>query len=597
MKKLFLGALLSLMPSLVSAACIPTTGTDITLQKIRLGDPGVTWIGCVNTSLDALSNLSSTIRFKGPIPWCDVSASCAPATSTTTLNDLTSCINTVLANCPEGNEVRFSSGVYYTASTVVLPAKQLIYHGTGQSDVNLSGSIWQLGGNPGIQFSSAVTGNNNNPRIEDMLLWGVDQGTGVLVNCTNGGLDMDHVAMYKFITPLDIQGSIEAQIKDSVFIADTGLHGNGCLLDGISSSNGINGNKFDHDFCATSSGGSYGLLTNDSNPSGNARINNNDFITCDFQGSINDVKHTGSIDTFYDPFSETVGGLVDTTDSTGTVITAGVYQNASNSPTFGAKAAWVSWKPSFPTLAIGTSAVAAAAFLDVETAVNNHAGFFNQSTGAQLKFGTDRFAGYQNGFIDAGTIILQSFSGGNTAIGGSAAAYTLQVNGAEQVTGQQITGSTMTVKGNAFSVGGSTFAVSGGVITNMYVGATGSTSNVAGAQNTWTPSTTGCSDALNVGYARYTILGKWLLFSFHVSCTSNSTAWAVWGPFPFQGSNDIGICDVEDNGVLLATEGSITPDGAGSAKIDIEKAGDFGTTGWTASGTKAAYCTGMFELQ
>jgi hypothetical protein len=54
MRRLLSAALLILLPMLARASCIPTSGI-LPLQKIRLGDPPSTWIGCVNNSLDLIS--------------------------------------------------------------------------------------------------------------------------------------------------------------------------------------------------------------------------------------------------------------------------------------------------------------------------------------------------------------------------------------------------------------------------------------------------------------------------------------------------------------------------------------------------------------
>jgi hypothetical protein len=43
------------VPSLATAKCIPTANGLINLEKIRVGDPDSTWIGCVNRSFDILS--------------------------------------------------------------------------------------------------------------------------------------------------------------------------------------------------------------------------------------------------------------------------------------------------------------------------------------------------------------------------------------------------------------------------------------------------------------------------------------------------------------------------------------------------------------
>jgi hypothetical protein len=54
MRRLLSAALLILLPMFARASCIPTSGI-LPLQKIRLGDPPSTWIGCVNNSLDLIS--------------------------------------------------------------------------------------------------------------------------------------------------------------------------------------------------------------------------------------------------------------------------------------------------------------------------------------------------------------------------------------------------------------------------------------------------------------------------------------------------------------------------------------------------------------
>jgi hypothetical protein len=54
MRRLLSAAMLILLPALARASCIPTSGT-LALQKIRIGDPASTWVGCVNNSLDLIS--------------------------------------------------------------------------------------------------------------------------------------------------------------------------------------------------------------------------------------------------------------------------------------------------------------------------------------------------------------------------------------------------------------------------------------------------------------------------------------------------------------------------------------------------------------
>ncbi len=54
MKRFALICLLILAARAAAASCIPTSG-GIPLNKIRLGDPGATWVGCVNASLDTVS--------------------------------------------------------------------------------------------------------------------------------------------------------------------------------------------------------------------------------------------------------------------------------------------------------------------------------------------------------------------------------------------------------------------------------------------------------------------------------------------------------------------------------------------------------------
>ncbi len=59
MRKLILTVALLALPLAARATCL-LTGGPLTLQKIRLSDPGNVWVGCVNNSLDILSNLSAS---------------------------------------------------------------------------------------------------------------------------------------------------------------------------------------------------------------------------------------------------------------------------------------------------------------------------------------------------------------------------------------------------------------------------------------------------------------------------------------------------------------------------------------------------------
>jgi len=73
MKKLALLCAVLLAPALAAASCVLTTG-GLVLNKIRLGDPSSTWVGCVNTSLDTISAIAmdfsgstTTPSYFGPI--------------------------------------------------------------------------------------------------------------------------------------------------------------------------------------------------------------------------------------------------------------------------------------------------------------------------------------------------------------------------------------------------------------------------------------------------------------------------------------------------------------------------------------------------
>ena len=55
MRRLLATLLILAAPTLAAASCISTSG-PLVLSKIRLGDGGNTWVGCVNSSLDLISN-------------------------------------------------------------------------------------------------------------------------------------------------------------------------------------------------------------------------------------------------------------------------------------------------------------------------------------------------------------------------------------------------------------------------------------------------------------------------------------------------------------------------------------------------------------
>ncbi len=117
----------------------------------------------------------------------------------------------------------------------------------------------------------------------------------------------------------------------------------------------------------------------------------------------------------------------------------------------------------------------------------------------------------------------------------------------------------------------------------------------AGIWKSYTPASQVGWSALSYGFYRYAVVGKLVFLAIAVSGTSNATTTSI--ALPFAAPDSVGTRSgatgyAVDNGVALtgASRWAIVQ---GGGTIDFYSNMALGA--WTASGTKAVYCTAIYE--
>lgn len=222
--------------------------------------------------------------------------------------------------------------------------------------------------------------------------------------------------------------------------------------------------------------------------------------------------------------------------------------------------------------------------------------------------------------IPAGTVTAATFSGAGTGLTGTAASLTAGSvttnanltggvtsvgNAATVVTNANLTGDVTSVgnattaaatQPNITTLSGLTsitnpFTITKTTVTEMYVGST-STSNIAGAWTTWTPTFTGFSVNPTISAARYIKIGKLctIYLKAYNGSTSNATSMTI--TLPFAAANT----DTQAMPVMVVDVGSfftgIIQTTANSATASVFNAN---FTNFTNSGNKGVYAIFTYE--